>query len=85
MIIPIRCFTCNRVLASKYITYKEKINSNNEDELLGTKSIETLVNKFKIDSKFKTNTQSIFEEIGIGDRYCCKRHILSHIDLIEKI
>jgi len=88
MIIPIRCFTCNRVLASKYIAYKNKIDSN-DDELLGTKSIETLVDKFKNaeneGKKFKTKTQRIFEEIGIGDRYCCKRHILSHIDLIEKI
>ena len=28
MIIPIRCFTCNRVLASKYKTYLEIISDD---------------------------------------------------------
>ena len=26
----------------------------------------------------------IFEKIGI-ERYCCKRHLISHVDIIDKI
>ena len=32
MIIPVRCFTCNRVLASKYKTYKQIVSKNSEEE-----------------------------------------------------
>ena len=28
MIIPVRCFTCNRVLGSKYMTYLKKLKEN---------------------------------------------------------
>ena len=87
MIIPIRCFTCNRVLASKYETYKEIINeikqkqpNAEEEELLTTKTISDLLK-----DKKKTPEQIAFEKIGVSDRYCCKRHIVTHIDLIEKI
>lgn len=84
MIIPIRCFTCNRVLASKYESYIEYVNKkkikNEDEELLTTKTITDLLN-----SKKKTIEQEAFEKIGISDRYCCKRHIVTHIDLIEKI
>ena len=81
MIIPIRCFTCNRVLASKYESYIEYVNKKKADEeLLTTKTITDLLN-----SKKKTIEQEAFEKIGISDRYCCKRHIVTHIDLIEKI
>lgn len=81
MIIPIRCFTCNRVLASKYESYIEYVNKKKADEeLLTTKTITNLLNSEK-----KTIEQEAFEEIGISDRYCCKRHIVTHIDLIEKI
>ena len=34
MIIPVRCFTCNRVLASKYLKYTEIINSETDKENL---------------------------------------------------
>lgn len=78
MIIPIRCFTCNRVLASKYKKYKEIIaaETNNENIINGDPNIDLT----------KENIyQKAFKEIGINDRYCCKRHMISHIDLIEKI
>ena len=78
MIIPVRCFTCNRVLASKYKTYKDIIASetNTENIISGDPNI---------DLSQENIYQKAFREIGIEDRYCCKRHMLSHIDLIHKI
>jgi DNA-directed RNA polymerase subunit N (RpoN/RPB10) len=32
MIIPIRCFSCNKVLADKYDYYINKVNIKNNDE-----------------------------------------------------
>ena len=42
MIIPVRCFTCNRVLASKYKTYKDIIASetNTENIISGDPNID---------------------------------------------
>ena len=80
MIIPVRCFTCNRVLASKYKKYLEYISENpdtKENILSGNPDLEEL--------KEENAHMKAFKEIGIDNRYCCKRHILSHIDLIYKI
>ena len=78
MIIPIRCFTCNRVLGSKYKTYKEIISKNTEDENI-------ISGNPSLDLSKKTIYQEAFIKIGIADRYCCKRHMLAHIDLVQKI
>lgn len=78
MIIPIRCFTCNRVLASKYKTYKQIISNNTDDENI-------ISGNPDFDPTKKTVYQEAFEKIGISDRYCCKRHMLAHIDLVQKI
>jgi DNA-directed RNA polymerase subunit N (RpoN/RPB10) len=78
MIIPVRCFTCNRVIGSKYKKYQEKIkelNLQNENIISGDPDI---------DLSKKTPYQEVFEQLGI-DRYCCKRHLLTNVDLIEKI
>lgn len=74
-----RCFTCNRVLASKYKTYKEIISKNTDDEniISGNPDFDKLTKT--------TIYQTAFEKIGIADRYCCKRHMLAHIDLVQKI
>jgi len=59
MIIPIRCFTCGKLIGDKYEKYK----------------------KLKREGK---NPNEIFEELGIK-RFCCKRMLISHVNLIEDI
>tara|TARA_B110001450_G_C17353783_1_gene372638 strand:- start:25 stop:234 length:210 start_codon:yes stop_codon:yes gene_type:complete len=69
------------MIASKYAKYKSltQITSNHTDEdLLSSLAIDGRIAE-KIDESSK-----IFNEIGIK-RYCCKRHLLTHVDLIEKI
>ena len=81
MIIPVRCFTCNNVLASKYKKYKELNETNNstlDEDILSQLDDSGNISK-KIDSSYE-----IFNQLGIK-RYCCKRHLLTHVDLIEKI
>lgn len=86
MIIPIRCFTCNRVLASKYDKYLEIVSST-EPSSSGSVSIDViLTGSADVDEHSEKNIQQIaFEQVGVNDRYCCKRHLISHIDLIQKI
>lgn len=80
MIIPIRCFSCNRVLASKYRTYQQLLAKANFDDNILSGDVKT-----SIESEQIVKRMAIFEALGIEDRYCCKRHVISHIDLIEKI
>ena len=86
MIIPVRCFTCNMVLASKYRSYKIKVTEYNKQRALQGNT-DNILSGNEIDdlSKEEINThKQIFESIGV-ERYCCKRCLISHIDLIDKI
>ncbi len=82
MIIPIRCFTCNKVIAHLWEDYLDKIQLAylNEDIANNKKNrfvnIETLENK--------TIEGKILDEMKLH-RYCCRRMLLSHVDLCEKI
>jgi DNA-directed RNA polymerase subunit N len=67
VIIPVRCFSCGRVIASDYIAFVNKVNMIRETE-----------NRDPTPEEI----QKIFDEIGVR-RYCCRRMILSHVDLID--
>lgn len=59
MIIPIRCFSCGKVIGSLYEEFKRRVDA-------GEKSNEVMDN-------LKIN------------RYCCRRMLLSHTDLIDEV
>ena len=59
MIIPIRCFTCGKVIGNKWHRYLELLKEEKE-------------------------MAEIFQILGLN-RYCCRRMIISHVDLIEKL
>ena len=75
MIIPIRCFTCGKVIANKYETYKEK-----------TKKKDNNITTIEINSKDvkKTLEGKVMDELGLT-RYCCRKVIMTHVDLIDII
>ena len=59
MIIPVRCFTCGKVIGNKYDKYLELLQSDyTEGDAL--------------------------DALGLR-RYCCRRMLLTHVDLIEKL
>ena len=67
MIIPVRCFTCGKVISDVYEEYKKRY-----DEYQKT---------LKSGEKPKETPKQILDDLGI-DRYCCRRMILTHVDLI---
>ena len=77
MLVPVRCFTCNMVLASKYRRYLEILAENADENIEETASGGEELKK-------ENATQKAFRELEIT-RYCCRRHLLSHIDLVDKI
>ena len=77
MIIPIRCMNCGKVLADKWTYYQERVK-----QLRGSKSASILY----IDGSAipETVEKKALEELGLN-RYCCRKHFLTHKDLIDKI
>ena len=83
MIIPIRCMNCGFVLADKWRWYKKRIlelrKSNPEKYGDGKES-------HYIDGTTVPDTpeKKACDELGIT-RYCCRKHLLTHRDIIENI
>lgn len=69
MIIPVRCFSCGRVIASDYVRFTEAC----------TKIINETGREPRGEEKAK-----ILDDLGVK-RYCCRRMILSHKDLIDEV
>lgn len=59
MIVPIRCFSCGRVIAEDYEEFQKKVEKGEKAE-------------------------KVLDELGI-QRYCCRRMLLSHVDLMEDL
>ncbi|MHA1927085.1 MAG: DNA-directed RNA polymerase subunit N, partial [Candidatus Thorarchaeota archaeon] len=57
MIIPVRCFTCGKVVADKYEQFKREIDQG-------------------------VDPSDVLDNVGLK-RYCCRRMLLAHIDIID--
>ncbi|ORX39636.1 8 kDa subunit-domain-containing protein [Kockovaella imperatae] len=59
MIIPVRCFSCGKVVGNLWESYVELLGAGvNEGEAM--------------------------DKLGLK-RYCCRRMVMTHVDLIEKL
>jgi DNA-directed RNA polymerase subunit N len=57
VIIPVRCFTCGKVVADKFEQFKREIQRGEDPA-------------------------EVLDKLGLT-RYCCRRMLLSHIDIID--
>jgi DNA-directed RNA polymerase subunit N (RpoN/RPB10) len=80
MIIPVRCFTCGKVLGNLWEKYNEELQKayNNEVKETELKRIVDLQNNEESAEK------KILDDMGVK-RYCCRRIMLSTVDLVDKI
>jgi len=69
LIIPVRCFTCGKVISSLYDEY--------------TKRCETYQKTVAAGQKPKETPQQILDDLGV-ERYCCRRMIISQVDLLKE-
>jgi DNA-directed RNA polymerase subunit N (RpoN/RPB10) len=76
MIIPVKCFTCGKVLADKYLYYKSKVR---EMKLAKSMDIEKVVYLTE-DNIQKTPEGKVLDELGLT-KMCCRRHMLCHVDI----
>lgn len=82
MLIPVRCFTCGKVLGDKWEYYEKKSNDlKNEQKEHDSVSP---IDKRNIAFYEQYGTKNILDDLGLV-RLCCRRHMLGHVDLIENI
>lgn len=76
MIIPIRCMNCGNILADKWIFYRKEV-----ERVRGGKT-----EPIYMDGKTIPDTVElkVLNHLGLN-RYCCRKHMLTHVDLIDKI
>ena len=67
MIIPVRCFTCGRVISDLYEDFVNRYDDYKKAMDAGEKPKET--------------PKQILDDLGL-ERYCCRRMLLTHVDLI---
>ena len=76
MIIPVKCFTCGKVIANKYRYYQREVNKRKISKSLEIDKI-IYLNEDKMD---KTVEGEVLELLGLN-KYCCRRHMLTHVDI----
>jgi DNA-directed RNA polymerase subunit N len=59
MIIPVRCFTCGKLIADKWEDFDRRVKAGE-------------------------NPKKVLDSLGVT-RYCCRRMILSHIEISDSI
>lgn len=58
MIIPVRCFSCGRVVGADYEQWRDRTQAGED-------------------------AAKVLDDLGV-ERYCCRRMILSHVDLLKE-
>tara|TARA_Y100000817_G_scaffold293265_1_gene266096 strand:- start:393 stop:626 length:234 start_codon:yes stop_codon:yes gene_type:complete len=76
MIIPVKCFTCGKVLADKYRWYEKEVRKKKgmEDDSM------TSVKYLTKDMVDKTPEGEVMDILGLT-KMCCRRHMLTHVDI----
>lgn len=82
MIIPIRCFTCGKMLADKYDSYVEKVRAKKLALKLDPNTASVI--DVNVASIKKTPEGEALDELGLI-RHCCRKIPLTHIELINEI
>ena len=76
MIIPVKCFTCGKVLADKYLYYIKEVR---RIKLESGKDLENVTYLTKTNLE-KTPEGQVLDTLGLN-KWCCRRHMLTHVDI----
>ena len=76
MIIPVKCFTCGEVLGNKYLYYLQEVKKIKNQE-----NINTEVLYLNEQNNNKSPEGRVLDKLKLHN-VCCRRHMLSHVDII---
>ncbi len=84
MIIPIRCFTCNKILANRWNAYVQRLEHAKQEN----PNLVTIIDDEFLKNPNYLNDECIPKKI-LDDldiiRPCCRKHFLSNVPMIDKI
>tara|TARA_B110000483_G_C18207044_1_gene548390 strand:+ start:394 stop:624 length:231 start_codon:yes stop_codon:yes gene_type:complete len=75
MIIPVKCYTCGKVLGNKYRFYEQELRKlkNATDDI-------NSVTYLTPDNADKTAAGEILDKLKLN-KICCRRHMLTHVEI----
>lgn len=76
MIIPVKCFTCGKVLADKYQFYVREVRKMKIEQGQDPEKVVYLTKE----NVAKTPEGQVLDNLGLT-RMCCRRHMLTHVDI----
>jgi DNA-directed RNA polymerase I, II, and III subunit RPABC5 len=77
MIIPVKCFTCGKVIGDKYNYYVSEVRKIKLARNMDVDKVVYLTKEF-IE---KTPEGEVMDQLGLT-KMCCRRHFLAHVDII---
>lgn len=77
MIIPMRCMNCGKLLSDKWLYYQRRLQELQGDAY-GKRTY------FDGTTVPETKEGQVMKELGLT-RYCCRKVLLTHVDLIQKL
>jgi DNA-directed RNA polymerase subunit N (RpoN/RPB10) len=84
MIIPVRCMTCNNMLASKYRTYQRKVEEYKSIGGIYENITPLITNNIADVVKNRTPEAQALDDVGLK-RICCRKHLLTHTEIISQL
>tara|TARA_Y100000816_G_C25842083_1_gene440055 strand:- start:4 stop:237 length:234 start_codon:yes stop_codon:yes gene_type:complete len=76
MIIPVKCFTCGKVLADKYQFYLTETRKLKNKAKIPLDDVQYLTE----DNIEKTAEGQVLDMLQLN-QICCRRHMLTHVDV----
>lgn len=76
MLIPVKCFTCGKVIADKYLYYQKEVIRLRTEAGINPEKIQYLDDD-KIDKTFEGEVLDKLQLTNI----CCRRHMLTHVNI----
>ena len=86
MIIPVKCFTCGKVIADKYRAYVTEVRARKMQQLSSNMDIDQIdqrvdkVTYLTDIEREKTVEGHVMDDLGLK-KMCCRRHLLAHVDI----
>ena len=76
MLIPVKCFTCGKVLADKYRFYEREVRKR---KMAKNMDVDNVIYLTRVNTD-KTPEGEVMDVLKLN-KSCCRRHILTHVNI----
>lgn len=76
MLIPVKCFTCGKVLADKYRYYEQEVRKR---KIAKNMEVDKVIYLTRAQTD-KTPEGDVLDILKLN-KMCCRRHMLTHVNI----